>query len=118
MPLVPKRPLGVLSLGVLVVILAISASIFAPDLSAIFSLTLILFGMWVMVLAGIRASNPEKYGHEAFNVFSGGILITALGLAWFLYARVPPELVGYLLPALLLVVGILIAVAGIRAWRK
>ena len=111
----PKRPLGVLSLGVLIVALAISAFVFASDISAIFSITITIFGLWVMVLAGIRMSNPEMYGRGAFNVFSGGILITAFGSVWFLYGKVPDE---YLLSVLLLVVGILIAVAGIRAWRK
>ena len=116
----PKRPVGVLSLGILILVLAVSAAAFAAnilvDVSEIFSLTLILFGFWIMVLAGIRAANPELYGGGAFNTFSGGILITTLGVVWFLYVR---ELLGgYLFPALLLVVGILVAVAGIRAWRK
>jgi uncharacterized membrane protein YqgA involved in biofilm formation len=69
-----------------------------------------------MILAGIHATNPEQYGGGAFNTFSGGILITTLGVVWLLSIR--ELLVGYLLPALLLVVGILVAVAGIQAWRK
>ena len=116
----PKRPLGVLSLGILIVALAVSAAAFAADMlvdvSEIFSLTLVLFGFWIMVLAGIRAFNPEQYGGGAFDTFSGGILLTTLGVVWSLYVH--ELLVGYLLPALLLVVGILVAVAGIRAWRK
>jgi len=115
-----KRPVGVLSLGILILVLAVSATAFAAnilvDISEIFSLTLVLFGLWIMVLAGIRAANPEQYGGAAFNTFSGGILITTLGVVWLLYVRA--LLVEYLLPALLLVVGILVAVAGIRAWRK
>ncbi len=116
----PKRPVGVLSLGILILALAISASAFAAkmleDVFEIFSVTLILFGLWIMVLAGIRSTNPEQYGAEAFNTFSGGILITTLGVVWSLYIR--ELLVGYLFPALLLIVGIMIAIAGIRAWRK
>jgi len=116
----PKRPVGVLSLGILIVVLAVSAAAFAVNilvnLSEIFSVTLVLFGLWIIVLAGIRAANPEQYGGGAFNTFSGGILITILGAVWLLYVR--ELLVEYLLPALLLVVGILVAVTGIRAWRK
>jgi len=116
----PKKPIGVLSLGILILVLAISAAAFAAhmldNVSEMFSLTLILFGFWIMVLAGIRAANPEEYGGGAFNTFSGGILLTTLGVVWFLYVR--ELLVEYLLTALLLVVGILVAVAGIRAWRK
>jgi uncharacterized membrane protein YqgA involved in biofilm formation len=116
----PKRPVGVLSLGILILVLAVSATAFVAkmlvDVYEIFSLTFILFGLWIIVLAGIRAVNPEQYGGRAFNTFSGGILITTLGVVWLLYVRA--FLVGYLLPALLLVVGVLVAVAGIRAWRK
>ena len=116
----PKRPVAVLSLGILVVILAVSAIAFAAnmlvDVSEIFSLTLILFGLWILVLAGIRAINPEEFGAGAFNAFSGGILIIVLGVVWLLYVRA--LFVDYLFPALLLVIGILVAVVGIRAWRK
>ena len=116
----PKRPVGVLSLGILIVVLAVSATAFAAkmlvDVSEIFSLTLILFGLWIIALAGIRAANPEQYGGGAFNTFSGGILLTTLGVVWLLYAR--ELLIEYLLPALLLVMGILVAVVGIQAWRK
>jgi hypothetical protein len=116
----PKRPVGVLSLGILISVLAVSATAFAvtilDNVYEIFSLTLILFGLWIMILSGIRATNPEQYGEGAFNTFSGGILLTTLGAVWLLYVRA--LLVDYLLPALLLVVGILVAVTGIRAWRK
>lgn len=116
----PKRPVGVLSLGILILVLAVSAAALSAkilvNVSEIFSLTFILFGLWIMVLAGIRTASPEQYGRGAFNTFSGGILLTTLGVVWFLYGR--ERFVGYLFPALLLVVGILVAVAGIRAWRK
>jgi len=114
----PKRPVGVLSLGILILALAISASAknLLVNVFEIFSLTLILFGLWIMILAGIRSTNPEQYGGEAFNTFSGGILITTLGVVWSLYIR--ELLVEYLFPALLFVVAIMIAIAGIRAWRK
>lgn len=116
----PRKPVGVLSLGILIVVFAISAAASAAKILVnvyeIFSLTLVLFGFWIMGLAGMRTANPEQYGGGAFNTFSGGILITTIGLVWLLYIR--ELLVQYLLVALLLVVGILIVVAGIRAWRK
>ncbi len=116
----PKRPVGVVSIGILILVLAVSAAAFTAKMlvgiADIFSLTLVLFGLWVIVLAGLRAASPEQYGRGAFNTFSGGILLATLGVVWLLYIR---ELfVGYLFPALLLVVGILVAVAGIRAWRR
>ena len=116
----PKKPVAVLSLGILVVILAVSAIAFSVNMliniSEIFPLTVILFGLWIMVLAGIRAVNPEEFGAGAFNTFSGGILVLSIGVVWFLHSR--EMFVEYLLPALLLVVGILVAIVGLRAWRK
>jgi hypothetical protein len=116
----PKRPVGVLSLGILILALAISASASAANLLVnvfeIFPLTLIFFGLWIMILASIRWTNPEQYGGEAFNTFSGGILMTTLGVVWSLYIR--ELLVEYLFAALLLIVGIMIAITGIRAWRR
>jgi hypothetical protein len=116
----PKRPLGVLSLGVFIVVMAISASLLATailhSILEVFSLAFLLFGLWVIVLAGIRASNPEMYGHGTFSIFSGGILIATLGSVSFLYLR--GLLTEYLLTVLLFVIGALIVVAGIRVWRK
>jgi len=116
----PKRPLGVLSLGVFIVVMAISASLLATailhSILEVFSLAFLLFGLWVIVLAGIRASNPETYGHGTFNILSGGILITTLGTVSFLHLR--GLLTEYLLTVLLFVIGVLVVVAGIRAWRK
>jgi hypothetical protein len=117
----PKRPVGVLSLGILILVLAVSATAFAAttilvDISEIFSLTFILFGFWIIILSGIRATNSEQYGGGAFNTFSVGILLTTLGAVWLLSVRA--LFVEYLLPALLLIIGILVAIAGIRAWRK
>jgi hypothetical protein len=116
----PKRPVGVLSLGILILVVAVSmvasATNILVNIFEIFSLTLILFGLWVTILAGIRAANPEQYGRGAFNTASGGLLLTTLGSIWALYIR--EMFVEYLLPALLLIIGILVAVTGIRAWRK
>ncbi len=116
----PKRPVGVLSFGILILVLAVSIAASAANILVnifeIFSLTFILFGLWVTILAGIRAANPEQYGGGAFNTFSGGILLTTFGVVWSLYIR--EMFVEYLLPALLLIIGILVAVTGIRAWRK
>jgi hypothetical protein len=47
-----------------------------------------------------------------FNTFSGELVITTLEIVWMLYVR--ELIVGYLIPVLLLVVGILVAAAGIR----
>lgn len=115
-----KRPVGVLSLGILILAVAVSgtASVVKVlgNISEIFALTFILFGLWILILAVLRAANPEDYGGGAFNTFSGGILLTTLGGLWVLFVR--NLFIEYLLPILLLNIGVLIAIAGIRAWRK
>jgi hypothetical protein len=115
-----KRPVGIFSLGILILALAVSATAFVVNMlgsiSEIFAFTLILFGLWIVVLSALRAANPEDYGGGAFNTFSGGILLTTIGGLWLLFVR--NLFIGYLLPILLLVVGVLVAIAGVRAWRK
>jgi len=116
----PKRPVGVLSFGILILVLAVSMVAFATNILVnifeMFAFTLILFGLWVTVLAGMRAVSPEQYGRGAFSPLSGGILLTTLGVVLSLYIR--EMFVEYLIPAFLLIIGILVAVTGIRAWRK
>ena len=116
----PKRPVGVLSLGILILALAVSAASFAANVlvqvSEVFSLTMVLLGLWIVILGGMRAADPEQYGSGAFNALSGGVLIATLGIVWLLYGRA--VFVEFLLPILLLVVAILVVVAGIRAWRR
>ena len=82
----PKQQLGLLSFGVLVIIIAVLLVAFAPtqDWGSIISLTLMLYGLWVMVLARIRNKTPEKYGRSAFSLLIWGILLLAIGGAWYL----------------------------------
>jgi len=116
----PRRPLGVLTLGVFVLALAVSAVFLAANVlvnvSEVLSLSVILFGVWLVVAGGMRAANPKQYGAGASNAISGGIVVTTLGSVSFLYSRA--LFVEFLLPILLLVVATLVVVAGIRAWRK
>ena len=43
-----------------------------------------LYGLWVIVLARIRNKTPEKYGRSAFSILIWGILLLAIGGAWYL----------------------------------
>ena len=80
----PKQQLGLLSFGVFVIIIAVLLVAFAPDWGLIISLTLMLYGLWVVVLSGMRAKTPEKYGRSAFSILIWGILLFAVGGAWYL----------------------------------
>jgi uncharacterized membrane protein HdeD (DUF308 family) len=81
------------------------------------SLTIGFFGVWVMVLAGIRAKSPEKYERGAFSTFVWGVLLTAIGGVWILNIRYPENL-AYSIALLLIIIGILALTVAARTWRK
>ena len=116
-----RRPLGLLSFGVFVVIVAVCLVAWAAEYIAtateVVSLVITIFGVWVIVLAGIRAKSPEKYERGAFSTFAWGVLITAVGGVWLLYTWYPENLV-YSLALLLVIIGILAVSAALRMWRK
>ncbi|NIR86501.1 hypothetical protein GWO13_02585 [Candidatus Bathyarchaeota archaeon] len=117
----PRRPLGLLSFGVFVVIVAACLVAYAAGYITIIeeflSLVIGFFGLWVIVIAGIRAKSPEKYERGAFSTFAWGILITAVGGFWLLYIWYPENL-AYSLALLLVIIGILAVSAALRTWRK
>jgi len=114
---VPRKPLGLLSLGVLAVIVAVCLILYATEYiwaEAILPLILTFFGAWTVVVAGIRAISPEKYERGAFSTLGWGIVLIAVGGAWFLAGV---NLV-YSLALLLIVIGVLAVAAALRLWRK
>ncbi len=46
---------------------------------------LLFFGVWMLVLAELQRSNPEKYARSAFNSLQFGLFLAAIGGAWFLF---------------------------------
>ena len=106
---------GLISLGVLLIItamsvLAFSANILLSPLEIILSITA-LFGCWMIILASIRRRNPSKYERGALSTFAWGLLLTIIGLSSILSLRGLMTLL-YTVAAVLLVIGILaIAIA-------
>jgi hypothetical protein len=116
---VAKRPFDLLSFGVLVIILASCLTLSAGGLIVLVevpSLVIALSGVWIIALAGLRMNRQEKYGRSAFSTFSWGVIISALGLVWFLLNR--EILVTYLPAVFLFVVGVLAIAATLRYWKK
>ncbi|MCK4482875.1 hypothetical protein KAU55_06575 [Candidatus Bathyarchaeota archaeon] len=105
---------GLLSIGIFLIILVISIILCTPlgliDWSLIPPLILALYGCWTIALAGIRASNPQKYERGPFSTFAGGLILIAVGGAWFLWSF------GWLysLVILLLVLGVLAIVTALK----
>jgi cobalamin synthase len=81
---------NLLTIGALFVIIVVSVLLYVPAglLTAwwmVLATMIVLFGGWLMALAVMQRSNPEKYGRGAFSYFGWGLLLIAMGGAWFLY---------------------------------
>jgi len=114
----PKRQLDLLSFGVLVVIIALLLVTFGPsqEWDKMLSLTILLYGLWVVAIAGIRAKSPLKYERGAFSTLVLGILLLAVGGAWLLNIQTGYWLYSVVL--LFLVVGVLAVVSALPSMRK
>lgn len=114
----PPRQLGLLSFGVLIIIVAILLVAYGPtqEWDKILSLTLTLYGLWVIALAGIRAKSPQKYERGAFSTVIWGILLLVIGGAWYLNIQTGQPLYSVVL--FLVIVGILAVVVALSPMRK
>ncbi len=111
-----RLQLSLLSFGVLVIILAVLLVAFAPNWAFIISLALILYGLWIIILAGIRNKTPEKYGRSAFSILVWGVLIAAVGGAW--YINIITGNLLYAAVLLLVIVGIMAIVSALMRSKK
>jgi hypothetical protein len=101
--------IGVLFVVVVVAILLYAAKVFADWLN-IFPTIFILFGIWLLILAVLRAQTPQKYERSPFGTLEMGILLMALGGAWLLFRTG----VLYSIALLLLVLGLIAIIAALR----
>jgi hypothetical protein len=78
-----------LSIGVFFIVAVVAILLYAtkvvPDWLNIFPVIFILFGVWILVLAAMRAQNPQKYEREPSGTLEMGALLMALGGAWLLW---------------------------------
>jgi hypothetical protein len=102
-----------LSIGVFFLTIVVAILLFAAGFigwTLIIPVVLVLSGCWALVLAGIRASKPQKYERGTFSTMALGLCMIAVGGAWFLFA------ISWLysLVLILLVLGALAIVAALR----
>jgi hypothetical protein len=104
-----------LSIGVFFIIVVVAILLYAAqvitDWTLIIPLILVLSGCWALVLAGIRASNPQKYERGAFSTMGLGLLLIAVGGGWYLFSV---NLALYALALILLVVAAIAIAAALR----
>jgi O-antigen/teichoic acid export membrane protein len=76
-----------LSLGVFLLIIVAVIVLFAANIigwTLIIPLILMLSGVWILVLAVMRSSKPQKYERGAFSTLNMGLLMIAVGGAFYL----------------------------------
>ena len=81
---------GLVSIGVFLIIVVMSILFYQPlqiikDWTLLLPLIIALSGCWLAVLAGMRHSSPRKYERGSFSTLSWGLLLVAIGGAWFIY---------------------------------
>jgi phosphoglycerol transferase MdoB-like AlkP superfamily enzyme len=101
--------IGVFFIIVVVAILLYPAKVITNGWN-ILQLIIILFGAWMLVLAGIRAMGPQKYERSPYSTVQMGVLLMAFGFAWFLLS------VNwiYSLALILLALGVIAIVSAFR----
>jgi hypothetical protein len=104
-----------LSIGAFLIIIVVAILLFAAgliDWTLIVPIILVLSGCWTLVLAGMRASNPQKYERGAFSTMGLGLILIAVGGGWYLFS------VNLALYAVVLILLALAAIAIAAAVRR
>jgi hypothetical protein len=106
-------------MGALLVLAAVLLVAFSQGLvriDEVFALIIALYGVWTMILAGIRVRNPEKYGRGAYSTLVMGVLLTAFGGAWEFQIRFDNIFITIAL--ILVVIGILAVATALPSFRQ
>jgi len=107
---------GLISLGIFIVIVAISILIYSFELitvGEILPLIVGLYGCWMIILAGIRYKNPSSYARGPLSTFAWGLLLAVAGFSVIASWKVGLNLL-YVVAAVLLVIGILVIAVAIE----
>lgn len=75
---------------------------------------LMFLGGWMLVLAELQRSNPEKYARSAFSSLQVGLVLAGIGGAWFLLSY---DWI-YSIALVVLVFGILAIVTALHHGKK
>jgi hypothetical protein len=85
-----KSNRNLLTIGVFFVIIVVAILLYPTNVTHnwayIFQLIIFLFGVWILILAAMRAASPQKYERSPYSTVQMGVLLMALGGAWFLWS--------------------------------
>jgi hypothetical protein len=78
-----------LTVGVFFIVLVVAIVLYAAGAigwTLIVPVILVLFGIWMLALAAMRGAKPQKYERDSFSTISMGLLMIAVGGAWYLFS--------------------------------
>ena len=78
-----------LTIGVFCIILVVAILLVATNLlkwTLFAPVVLALFGIWILALAAMRVTSPQKYERSSFSTMAMGLGLIVLGGAWYLFA--------------------------------
>jgi phosphoglycerol transferase MdoB-like AlkP superfamily enzyme len=103
-----------LSIGVFCIVLVVAILLLAVgaigDWLNIFPVVFLLFGIWLIALAGMSAQNPQKYERDPFSTAGMGIALMTIGGAWLLFRTS----VLYSIALIVLVIGAVAIAAALK----
>ncbi len=79
----------ILTIGVFLIIIFAAIILGASSIISWYSTVpfcLLLFGVWLLVLADLQRANPEKYSRPAFSYVQLSLCLIGIGGAWFVFA--------------------------------
>ena len=76
--------IGVSLVIFVVAILLVATQIIGWDLFV--PVILVLLGVWMLALAAMRGAKPTKYERSSFSTSVMGLLLVAVGGAWYLFS--------------------------------
>lgn len=110
-----KRPYDLLSLSLLILSVGVCAALFATGLIRLLEiapLVIAIMGVWLIILSAIRMGERRA---SPFGIFSQGLILLVGGGMGFLYVRNMYR--GFLIPALLIVLGLIGVLAAMRSGK-
>lgn len=114
------RQYEMLTAGVFLIIAAVFLVAFEAGIilrfDEVVAIIIALYGIWTIVLAGIRVRNPEKYGRGAYSTLSMGVVLAALGGAWVFFIETDSIIIAFAI--ILVVIGILAVASALPSFRK
>ena len=78
-----------LTIGVFFVALVVAILLYVANAiswTLIIPVVLVVFGVWMLAMAAMRGANPQKYERSSFSTAIMGLLLVAVGGAWYLFS--------------------------------